>query len=109
MAKMMTQMDLLTKHVMGSGSKAVNAVRFSGVNSDETHFEAMYKEEVHFLANQVGGFRLNYPRSGGNQGWNRECDDGWRDRDRKCCSRGMNWREWDSEKERYVPPHERQK
>jgi len=58
MAKIMIQMDLLTKHVMGSGYKSVNAVgASSGVSPDEVQFEAMYKEKVQFLSNQAGGSR----------------------------------------------------
>ncbi|WMV19212.1 hypothetical protein MTR67_012597 [Solanum verrucosum] len=108
-AKMMTQIDLLSNHVMGSGSKVVKAVRIYRVNPNKAQFEAMYNEEVKFLANQGGGFRLNYPRLGGNQGWNRNHDDGWRDPNRECRDNGMNWREWDGDKVRYVPPYDRQK
>jgi len=78
MAKMMTQMYLLTKHVIGSDSKSMNGIGVSGVNPNEARFEAMHHEKVHFLANQAGGSRLNYPRPSGNQVWNRDRDDGWR-------------------------------
>ncbi|WMV14193.1 hypothetical protein MTR67_007578 [Solanum verrucosum] len=69
----------------------------------------MYNEKVHFLRTQGGGLRQNYPRSGGNQGWNREHDEGWRDRHTERRDLGRNWREWDDDKEIYVPPHERHK
>ncbi|WMV29561.1 hypothetical protein MTR67_022946 [Solanum verrucosum] len=74
MAKMMTQLDLLSKHVTIGGRKDVNAVcNSSGMSPDEAQFETMYNEEVIFLSNQVcvgggGGSHLSYPRSSGNQG-----------------------------------------
>ncbi|WMV37746.1 hypothetical protein MTR67_031131 [Solanum verrucosum] len=80
MAKMMIQLDILAKNVMGFGTKSVNVVGVGGVNPDEEQFEAMHNEVVNFLSNQGGGYHANYPRSGGNQGWNR--DESWRDRGR---------------------------
>ncbi|WMV58909.1 hypothetical protein MTR67_052294 [Solanum verrucosum] len=104
---MMTQIDLLTRHVMGSGSKVVNVVGVSGVNPDEPLFEVMYNKEVHFLANQIGGFSPNYPMPDGSRGWNMDRDDGLRDWDREWSDSGTDFIEWDSDKERYIPPHER--
>ncbi|WMV45848.1 hypothetical protein MTR67_039233 [Solanum verrucosum] len=97
-AKMMTEMNLLMKHVMGSGSKAVNMVEVRGVNLDEAHFEAMYNEELHFLENHKGGFRLSYPRPDGNQSWKNNRDEGWRDLHREWRDRATNWRERDGDK-----------
>jgi len=57
MAKMMTQLDLLTKHVMGGSYKVVNVVgASSGMHPDDAQFDTMSNEEVRFLSNQTGGF-----------------------------------------------------
>ncbi|XP_015166988.1 uncharacterized protein [Solanum tuberosum] len=105
MAKMMTQMAILAKNVMGAATRSGKDV--GGVNPKEAKFEKLYNEEVNFLANQGGGYRANYPMSGGNQGWNR--DEGWRDCDREWHDRNATWNKSDVENDRYVPPHERQK
>lgn len=59
----------------------------NGINSekniDETHFEVIYNEKLHSLTNHSGYSCPNYPRSGGNQGWNSDCDNGWIDLDKK--------------------------
>uniref|UniRef100_M1DA31 Retrotransposon gag protein n=1 Tax=Solanum tuberosum TaxID=4113 RepID=M1DA31_SOLTU len=79
MAKFMTHLDILSKNVMGAVAQSVNIVGVGCANPDKEKFEALYSEEVNFLANQGGGYRSNYPRQGGNQGWKR--DEGWKDRD----------------------------
>ncbi|TMW87515.1 hypothetical protein EJD97_019858 [Solanum chilense] len=76
MAKMITKLELLEYNVMGSFTRFVNDVGVSRVNPDEAYFEALYNEEVIFLAKQRGGFHPNYPRPGRNQGWIRKPDDG---------------------------------
>ncbi|WMV25144.1 hypothetical protein MTR67_018529 [Solanum verrucosum] len=106
----MTQMDLLTKYVMGCGYKVVNVVGdSSGMSPDAAYFESMYNEEVQFLSNQVGGFHPSYPRPDGNQGWNKDHDGSWRDIDCDCRDGGANWRERDGDRDRYVPPYDRPK
>ncbi|WMV41905.1 hypothetical protein MTR67_035290 [Solanum verrucosum] len=107
MAKIMTQMDLLTKYVMGGGYKDMNAVGAnSGVSPNDAQFKAMYNVEVKFFSNQIRGSRLSYPMPRGNHGWNRDRGDGWRDWDLDWLDRGENLRDRDGDKGRYVHPHE---
>uniref|UniRef100_M1DBJ4 Integrase core domain containing protein n=1 Tax=Solanum tuberosum TaxID=4113 RepID=M1DBJ4_SOLTU len=97
MAKMMTQLDILAKNVMGAGARSVNAVGVGCVNPDEAKFEALYNEKVKFVPNQRGGYRANYPRPGGNQGWNR--DEDWRDCDKEWRNHNATWKEREKEKD----------
>ncbi|WMV25109.1 hypothetical protein MTR67_018494 [Solanum verrucosum] len=102
MAKMMTQIDLLSKYVIGGRT---NLVKVVGTNTrqcpDDTKFEVLYNEEVQYLENQVGGSHNNYQRRGGNQEWKEYRDSGWKD------WRAVNWRDREVDKDRYVPPHDR--
>uniref|UniRef100_M1DPA2 Athila retroelement ORF1 protein n=1 Tax=Solanum tuberosum TaxID=4113 RepID=M1DPA2_SOLTU len=88
LAKIMTQLDIMSKNVMGAGTRSVNVVGVGCANPEESKFEALYNKEVNFLANQGGGYRSNYLRHGGNQGWN--TDEGWKDRDREWRDRNPN-------------------
>ncbi|WMV14108.1 hypothetical protein MTR67_007493 [Solanum verrucosum] len=76
MAKTMTQLDLLYKHVMEGGFKSISAIgtRSGHITRIIPKFEALYDEEIHYMGNQMGGSHLNYPRPGGNQGDNKEMD-----------------------------------
>uniref|UniRef100_M1BBA1 Integrase core domain containing protein n=1 Tax=Solanum tuberosum TaxID=4113 RepID=M1BBA1_SOLTU len=65
MAEIMTQLDILSKNVMGAGARSVNVVGVGCVNPYEAKFEALYNVKVNFLSNQGGGHRSNYPRQGG--------------------------------------------
>ncbi|XP_059290554.1 uncharacterized protein LOC132044082 [Lycium ferocissimum] len=80
MAKLVAQMDLLTKHVLGGGSKWVNVVgSYEEDSLDEQCFQVC-KEEANFINNQMGGSRPNYQGPNqvswrpnqGNQGWNKD-------------------------------------
>ena len=56
MAKMATQLELLTKQVMGSGTHKVHVVDTQpDAVSEEAQFQAMYEEEVKFAATAGGG------------------------------------------------------
>lgn len=44
MAKMMTQLDIFAKNVMGDGAKSVNNVDVGSPNPDEAKFEVLYNE-----------------------------------------------------------------
>uniref|UniRef100_M1DH69 Integrase core domain containing protein n=1 Tax=Solanum tuberosum TaxID=4113 RepID=M1DH69_SOLTU len=60
MDKIMTQLDILSKNVIGAGARSVNAVGVGCANPDESKFEPLYNEEVNFLANQGDDYRSNY-------------------------------------------------
>uniref|UniRef100_M1DTM0 Integrase core domain containing protein n=1 Tax=Solanum tuberosum TaxID=4113 RepID=M1DTM0_SOLTU len=49
---------------MGAGARSVNVVGVGCVNPDEAKFVALYNEEVNFVANQGGGYCVNYSRQG---------------------------------------------
>lgn len=53
---------------MGSCARGVNVVGVRSKNLEEIKFEALYNEEVNFLANQGGAYHSNYPRKSVNQG-----------------------------------------
>uniref|UniRef100_M1DBQ5 Integrase core domain containing protein n=1 Tax=Solanum tuberosum TaxID=4113 RepID=M1DBQ5_SOLTU len=52
MTKIMTHLEILSKNVMEAGARSVNAVNVRCVNHEEDKFEALYNEEVNFLANK---------------------------------------------------------
>ncbi|WMV58488.1 hypothetical protein MTR67_051873 [Solanum verrucosum] len=66
MAKMMTQLNLLFKHVIGGGLKSMNTVGSNnGKFLDDAKFEALYYKEVQYLGNQMGGSHPSNQRQGG--------------------------------------------
>ncbi|WMV41792.1 hypothetical protein MTR67_035177 [Solanum verrucosum] len=61
---------------------------------EDDKFEELYNKEVNYIGNQLGDSHSYYPRSGGNQGRNKDQDNDWRDwRDG-----GDNWRDREAEK-----------
>lgn len=61
MQNIMIQHEILSKNVMGVGSKSVNVVRIGCVNPDVAKFEALYNEEVNLLENQGSGYHGKSP------------------------------------------------
>lgn len=66
-AKMMTQLELLKKHVMGAPTKAVNDIASKAYDDKEAK---KLDEEIRYLANYPGSSHPAYQRQGKNQGWN---------------------------------------
>lgn len=63
MAKMMTQLDFLTKHVIEGNWKSVNVVVAVGnVVYDTISYEGGYSEEVRYIGNQMMGSYSDFPR-----------------------------------------------
>lgn len=94
MAKVMTQLDLLTKHVVGALPKEVNVVAFESVKTYDNEETESLREEIRFLSNQMGGSHPTYQRQGENQG-QKESDRDWKDGD---CDR--DWPDKDHNRER---------
>lgn len=79
----MTQMEHLTKHVMGSDPKNVIVVDAKWSWSyEDVEFDNLYNEEVQFLTNQARSSRPTFQIQGGNQGWNKEKEGDWRNKER---------------------------
>uniref|UniRef100_M1DDA1 Uncharacterized protein n=1 Tax=Solanum tuberosum TaxID=4113 RepID=M1DDA1_SOLTU len=107
MDEMMTQLDLLSKYVIGCRFKSVNMFgASSGLSPEDANFEAMYDEKFQLLSNQVGNSLSSNPRTSVNQGWNEDRHNGWRYHERDCHDRAANWREHEGSKYRYASPHE---
>ncbi|KAK4723933.1 hypothetical protein R3W88_026712 [Solanum pinnatisectum] len=64
MAKIITQLDILSKNVMVASAHSVNIVGVGCENPKEMKFEALYNKEVNYLENQGRGYHSNYPRQG---------------------------------------------
>lgn len=65
MAKMMIQMQLLTKNVMDVDPKSVNVLATKGNwDSEDDVFDNMYNEKVKLWTNQVRGVVLDLPFKG---------------------------------------------
>lgn len=48
MAKIMTQFDILSKKIMGTGANRVNVMGVGCANPEEAKFEALYNEKGEF-------------------------------------------------------------
>ncbi|WMV46318.1 hypothetical protein MTR67_039703 [Solanum verrucosum] len=62
----------------------------------------MYDKEVHFLSRQAWGSRLSYLKPEGNQGWNKNHEDGWIGRGRNWRDQDTYWKNEDDTNDRYV-------
>ncbi|KAF3662752.1 hypothetical protein FXO37_12311 [Capsicum annuum] len=89
---MMTQLDLLTKYVIGEPMKEVNFVASKAYDEEAKTLN----DEIWYLANYSGGSRLAYQSQDGNQGW-------------MDLEHNSDWRDNDCDDDRYVPPYDWEK
>lgn len=61
-------MNIMEKELLGCSAKSVNRVDVGVVNLHKVQFEAIYNEEINFLANKGGEYQQNYPWPGVNPG-----------------------------------------
>lgn len=61
MAKMITQVKLLPKHMMGTGVRSVNVIGSQEAKSlEEDNAYALFDDEVQYMANQMAGSCSRY-------------------------------------------------
>lgn len=61
--KIMTQLDILSKNIMGGGVRTVNVVGVRWADTEDMKFEAFYNEKVNFLDNQACGLSFKLPKA----------------------------------------------
>lgn len=68
MAKIITQLDLPTKHVMGAPLKVVNIIDSNSTRDYDDEEMENLDEKILFFSNQLGDSHPTYYMQGGNKG-----------------------------------------
>lgn len=105
---MLTQLDVLTKHVTEENQKIVNRIAAAiDVVQDIVPYEEGYNEVVHYMSNKQMGCGAAFPRPLENKRQNNIAI--WVDRAWPKQPQGEGWRYHDGPRYRYLPPHNRVK